>query len=132
MADSKPALGPTEIEVLRYIADRHPVKVADVADHMAQSSGQARTTILTTMERLRKKGHLVRRSISGAYHYSPRLSKQDFLRSLVKSFVDTSLGGSVSPMVSYLAEGGPVSDEELDELKQLVRDLESRKRETGK
>lgn len=128
MADSKAALGPTEIDVLRYIGDHHPIKVADVADFMAQASGQARTTILTTMERLRKKGHLTRRTIGGTFHYSPNVPKQDFLRGLVKTFVDATLGGSVSPVVSFLAESGPVSEKDLNDLKQLVRDLETRQR----
>jgi len=124
MADSKAALGMTEIDVLRYIGDHYPTKVADVAEFMAQASGQARTTILTTMERLRKKGHLTRRQIKGVYHYSPKVPTHDVLCGLVKTFVDTTLGGSVSPFVAYLSENGPVSEQELDQLKQLVRDLE--------
>jgi predicted transcriptional regulator len=128
MADSKAALGPTEIDVLRYIGDHHPIKVADVVEFMAQTSGQARTTILTTMERLRRKGHLTRRRIGGTYHYSPKVAKQEFLRGMVKIFVDTTLGGSVSPVVSYLAESGPVSEADLNDLKQLVRALENQQR----
>lgn len=125
----KHELGKTEIEVLRYIGDHHPIKVADVAEFMAQSSGQARTTILTTMERLREKRHLTRKKVKGVYHYSPRVPKQDLLRGLVQRFVDKTLGGSISPFVAYLSESGPVSDEELESLKQLVRDLEHQKRE---
>lgn len=124
MSEPKPALGATELEVLRFISDHHPIKVAEVADHMAQVSGQARTTVLTTMERLREKAYLTRKKIKGVYHYAPRIPKQDFLRGLVKSFVDNTLGGSVSPFVAYLAENGPVSPSELDELKKLVTDLD--------
>ncbi len=124
MADSKAALGMTEIEVLRYIGDHHPIKVATVAEFMAQASGQARTTILTTMERLREKGHLSRKKLKGVYHYSPKVPTHDLLCGLVKTFVDTTLGGSVSPFVAYLSENGPVSEQELDQLKQLVLDLE--------
>jgi len=132
VSDSKPALGTTEIEVLRFIGDHHPIKVADVAEFMAQASGQARTTILTTMERLREKGHLTRKKLEGVYHYSPQIPKQDFLRGLVKTFVETTLGGSVSPFVSYLSQSGPVSEEELDELKRLVRNLENQYRGSRK
>ena len=120
------------MEVLRYVADHHPIKVADVADFMARTSGQARTTILTTMERLRKKGHLTRRRFEGAFHYSPKVPKQDLLLGLVKTFVDTTLGGSVSPFVAYLSEGGPVSTQDLDQLKQLVHDLEQQKKGSRK
>jgi len=124
MPDPAAALGPTEIEILRYLGDHHPVRVGDVADHFARTSGQARTTILTIMERLRAKGHLTRKRVEGTYHYSPVVPKADLLRGLVKTFVDTTLAGSVAPFVAYLSEGGPVSEEDLDHLKQLVRDLE--------
>src|SRR6185436_16683016 len=118
------ALGSTEIEVLRYLGERAPASVGDVAAHFAQTTGQARTTILTMMERLRKKGYLTRKQIGGVYHYSPKVSQNELLRGLVKKFVATTLGGSVSPFVAYLSEGGSVSEYDLKQLKQLVRDLE--------
>ncbi len=129
MPDPAVSLGSTEIEVLRYLGDHVPLSVGEVADHFLETSGQARTTILTIMERLRKKGYLKRRQIKGVYHYSPKVPKHDLLRGLVKTFVDTTLAGSVSPFVAYLSESGPVSDQDLQQLKQLVRELEqARKR----
>jgi predicted transcriptional regulator len=124
MADPRPALGSTEIEILRYLGDHSPLSVGEVAEYFAQTTGQARTTILTIMERLRKKGYLTRKQVGGVYHYSPKVLKQDFLRGLVKTFVDTTLAGSVSPFVAYLSESGPVSEQDLEQLRRLVRDLE--------
>lgn len=129
MPDPAANLGSTEIEVLRYLGDHAPLSVGEVADHFSETSGQARTTILTIMERLRKKGYLKRKQIKGVYHYSPKVPKHDLLRGLVKTFVDTTLAGSVSPFVAYLSESGPVSEQDLQQLKQLVRELEqARKR----
>lgn len=128
MADPKAPLGSTEIELLRYIGDHHPVSVGAVAGHVAQTTGQARTTVLTIMERLRKKGYLTRRQIKGVYRYSPKIAKHDLLRGLVKNFVDTTLGGSVSPFVAYLSESGPVSQDDLEILKRLVQDVENQRK----
>ena len=129
MPDPTATLGSTEIEVLRYLGDHPALSVGEVADHFAQTSGQARTTILTIMERLRKKGYLVRKRIKGVFQYSPKMESQDLLRGLVKSFVDTTLAGSVSPFVAYLSENGPVSEQDLEQLKQLVRDLEQHRKD---
>ena len=128
MADPKAALGSTEIEILRYIADRHPIRVGEVAEHVAQTTGQARTTVLTIMERLRRKGYLTRKRVAGVYRYSPKIPKHDLLRGLVKNFVDTTLGGSMSPFVAFLSEGGPISEDDLETLKRLVRDVENRRK----
>jgi predicted transcriptional regulator len=124
MADSKATLGSLEIEILRYIGDHYPISVGEVAEHVAQTTGQARTTVLTIMDRLRGKGYLTRKHVGGVYRYSPKIPNQELLRGLVKDFVDTTLGGSVSPFVSFLAEGDPISEDDLNLLKRLVRDLE--------
>ena len=127
MADPKAPLGSTEIEVLRYIGGHHPISVGEVAEHVAQTTGQARTTILTIMERLRQKGHLTRRRSGGVYRYSPKIPTHDLLQGLVRNFVDTTLGGSVSPFVAFLSEGGPISEADLNMLKRVVCDMEKRR-----
>ena len=128
MADPKAALGSTEIEILRYIGDHHPIRVGEVAEHVAQTTGQARTTVLTIMERLRRKGHLTRKRVGGVFRYTPKIPKHDLLRGLVEDFVDKTLGGSVSPFVVYLSESGPISDDDLEMLKRVVRDVEDRRK----
>lgn len=124
MLDRQAPLGSTEIEILRYLGDQPSLSVGEVAEHFATTSGQARTTILTIMERLRKKGYLSRKQIKGVFHYSPKLAKHAFLQGLVKKFVSSTLGGSVSPFVAYLSESGPVSEEDLEQLRTLVKQLE--------
>ena len=128
MADPKAPFGSTEIEILRYIGDHHPISVGDVAEHVAQTTGQARTTVLTIMERLRQKGHLTRRKVGGVYRYSPKMAKQDLLRNLVRNFVDTTLGGSVTPFVAFLSESDSLSEDDLDTLKRLMCDLEGQRK----
>ena len=54
MAKQPKRLGQVQLEVLQYIADRHPVRVSDVSEHFARTAGKARTTILTVMEKLRE------------------------------------------------------------------------------
>lgn len=116
-------VGRAEMEVLRFITEKHPVSVRTVAEHFTETKGLVRTTVLNVMERLRKKGYLVRRQEGGIFQYSPRLAKGELLRNLVRDFVSRSLGGSVSPFVAYLAEEAEMSEEEIAELRKVVREL---------
>jgi predicted transcriptional regulator len=127
MADPKAALGSTEIAILRYVSDHHPITVGEVAEYVAQTTGQARTTVLTIMERLRRKRYLTRKRIDGVFRYAPKIAKNDLLHGLVKDFVDTTLGGSLSPFVTFLSEGGPISNEDFETLKRLVCDLDQQR-----
>jgi BlaI family penicillinase repressor len=120
------SLGRVELDVLRLVAEHHPLTVREAAEKLADTSGQARTTVLTVLERLRKKGYLTRRKAGGVNRYSPRVAMTQLIQSLIGDFVQGVLGGSVSPFVAYLGQQTRLEPEELDELKRLVRELESR------
>jgi BlaI family penicillinase repressor len=127
MAKQPEPLGQAQLEILQYIADHQPIRVSDVAEHFAATAGKARTTILTVMERLRAKGYLTRKKRQGTFHYSLRLRQSEVMSSVVHRFVEKSLGGSVSPFIAYLAESRGLSDSELAKLKDLVKDLDTRR-----
>ena len=121
-------LGKAEWEILRHVIEHHPMTVREMADYAAETQGLARTTILTVMERLRKKRYLSRRKVGGVYQYSPKITLTDILQGMIKQFVDHTLQGAMSPFFAYLSKSGNVSDKELEELKQLVDDLEKHRK----
>ena len=117
------SLGKVELELLQAVDQLQPVSVRALADHLAESSGQARTTVLTMLERLRRKGFVSRRKIKGINHYYPRVAITDVLPRVVSEFVREMLGGAVSPVVAYLQDK-KLEPEELAKLKNLVEELE--------
>ncbi len=128
MARGKASLGKAELEILRYVAEHHPISAREVAEHAARTRGLARTTVLTVLERLRKKGFLVRKEVKGLYQYRPKLARNALLKNLTRDFVREALGGSLSPVIACLAEAEDVSDEQLDKLKRLVEELDTRRK----
>jgi predicted transcriptional regulator len=123
----KPTLGEQELQVLRYVAERAPVTAREVAERFGEERSVARTTVLTVLERLRKKAYVTRKRREGVYHYSPRVPQAEVVHDLVRHFIEKTLGGSVSPVVAYLATTRQVSDQELAELVQLVDELRATK-----
>jgi predicted transcriptional regulator len=126
---ASPKVGQEELAVLRYVQKRAPVTVREVSDYFALL-GKARTTVSTVMERLRAKGLLTREKISGSYRYSPCVESTTMLRSLVDEFVEKVLGGSISPFVTYMAEATEISDEDVKQLKQMVQELDKKRRDS--
>lgn len=123
-----PPIGDQELAVLQFVTDHEkPVTVREVTQEWGEKRDPplARTTILTMMERLRKKNLLVRaKSPDGAtFQYSPSLEKSVLMRGLVQDFVDKTLGGSVSPFVAYLADAKDLSRTEIEELRHLIDTL---------
>jgi predicted transcriptional regulator len=119
----RPTLGEQEAAVLRFIAENAPVPARDVVEKFAGEQELARSTILTKIERLRKKGYLVRKRQRGVFFYSPRVPQAEVLGGLVRDFVEKTLGGSVSPFVSYLMETRELSEDEVAVLRRLAREI---------
>jgi predicted transcriptional regulator len=122
------AVGDQELAVLRYVAEHGPATVGEVAERYGEAQGLARSTILTVMERLRAKGHLTRRKVDGVFQYASRVPKAELLRGVVGDFVQRALAGSLSPFAAYLAQAETVSDEELEQLQDVVRRLQQRRK----
>src|SRR6266511_1884802 len=93
-----PTLGEQEMEVLRFVTEHAPATAAMVVEQFGEERGLARTTILTVIERLRRKGYLTRKRRQGVFHYSPRLSQSEVLQGLVHRFVETTLDGQLAPV----------------------------------
>jgi predicted transcriptional regulator len=125
MARSRKTVGEKELQLLRYIADHQPATVREVADHAAATTGLARTTVLTVMERLRAKGFLRRRKARGVYRYECTVPRAELMRDLVGDFVDRVLDGSLGPFVAYLSESERLSEAELETLRALVAAAEA-------
>jgi len=126
MPPSEESLGQLEREVLQFIAGQSAQTVREVADHFATASGQARTTILTVMERLRGKGYLKRKKVEDVHRYSATVSKEALLDRLVGRFVEDVLGGTVSPFLAYLSRSESLTEAETRKLNELIERIESR------
>jgi predicted transcriptional regulator len=126
---TKRTLGDEELKLLRFVAEHGPLSVGEVADQFGASEGLARSTVLTMMERLRKKRYLKRRRDGGVFRYVSPLPYAELLKGIVQTFVDTALAGSLSPFVAYLAGSSKLSRDEVAQLERLAARLEEREKE---
>ena len=123
-SERRKSLSELELNLLRYLAARQAMSVREVAEGFGADHGYARTTILTVMERLRTKNYVTREKLDGIFLYSSALSQGELMRGVIQKFVSKALGGSVSPLVAYLAEEQELSDVEIAELRKLVDGLD--------
>lgn len=120
-------IGDQELALLQYL-DAHPQwSVAEAVAGFGEPRGLARSTVLTMMERLRRKGFLSRQLVDGVYRYGSATPPSEVLQGAVARFVQNTLSGSVQPFVAWMARRSSVSDEELKQLEALVADLRDRR-----
>lgn len=124
---SRPSLGNQESELLRYIAEQGPLTVGEVAEGYGKPRGLARSTVVTVMERLRKKGYLTRQrdAVDGVFRYASSAPSGELVGGLIQQFVQKTLGGSLTPFVAYFARSEQLSGEERAQLERIVARLEA-------
>ena len=115
--------GPLEIRVLEALWSRDTP--ACVRDIQPQFPGVAYTTLMTTLDRLFRKGILEREKNGRAFYYCPTGSQQQLISQLAGSTFATLLPGdaaSVRPIMSMFVDTVGQRDHALlDELEELVR-----------
>jgi predicted transcriptional regulator len=87
-----PVLGPLEIDVMEVLWASGESSVRDVVQKLDRNL--AYTTIMTTLDRLFKKGMLDRHKSERAFLYAPRLSSQEWERQRAGDLVADLLAGS--------------------------------------
>ena len=128
MTRPESTIGEQEMALLRHIANRGMTTVGEAADEFGAERGLARSTVLTMMERLRRKGHLTRKMSDGVYRYRALSSSADLLKGAVQRFVERHLEGSVSPFLAYLSDTADLSERERRELEKIVARLDAAQR----
>lgn len=117
--------GPLEIQVLEAIwRERRPSTVRDL--HVA-FPGFAYTTLMTTLDRLHKKGVLLRTKVGRAFVYEPRFTRSEMELRLaarsIQDFLVTARGtGAMEPLLSCFVDA--VSERDrllLDDLERLLK-----------
>ena len=115
--------GPLELRVLEVLWSRTaPVCVRDI---QPQFPGVAYTTLMTTLDRLFRKGTLRREKSGRAFYYAPQATQEQLLSDLAGSAFATLLPGdaaSARPILSMFVDTVGERDHALlDELEELVR-----------
>jgi len=130
-SSSAPQLGPLEQLLLREIWARGNATVRELLDD--GKLRQAYTTVMTTMDRLYKKGLLDRAAEGRAFRYTPRLTPQELQRGAALDGIRQLLGSddtSALPL-SYLVEAISAHDAQLLDELQLLIDKKRRELKTG-
>ena len=81
----------------------------------------AYTTVMTMMQVLERKGHLVKQQDDKAHVYTPAEPQQKVIGTMVRDFVTRVFDGSAQPLLMHLLEDEQITEEDLKRLRKLVK-----------
>ena len=119
-------MGLTEAEwqVMEYLWTSAPRTGREIIDALGKTTGWSRSTTLTLLRRLEDKGAVSAVSEGGMKHYRPQVAREDAAVQETEHLLERVYQGSVSLMVSSLAKKQTLSQEEIDKLYAILREME--------
>ena len=115
-------LGELESAVMETLWTKPQQTVIDVEERLRSKRDIAHTTVLTTLDRMHRKGYLTRDKQAKAFVYSPRYTRNDFERMMAQQVLGALMGHSAETTLSTFVD--LISDDPgaLDQLEAKIRE----------
>lgn len=109
-----------ESQVLQYLWDKGSATAADVVENLADIHGWTEATIKTLLNRLKTKGAISARADGRRFVYSPSLARDEWLIEESTGLLNRLFEGRLAPLVSHFSSHGKLTDQDLQELRELI------------
>lgn len=117
-------LAPAEWNIMECLWERAPQTGRELTEQLEAGMGWSRSTTLTLLRRLEDKGAVSAVSEGGMKHYRPQVAREDAAVQETEHLLERVYQGSVSLLVSSLVKKQTLSQEEIDKLYAILREME--------
>ena len=134
MADPpRPAMSDAEREVLKILWAHGDKTVREVLDLLAaQGLCWSRSTVITLLQRLEKKGYVDSDRSQFAFVFRPLVSRAEVMHSRMTDLAGELCDGETLPLVLAFAERHRFSPEELTRFRDMIEKLEAKGGKRGR
>ena len=121
------ALGELEERLMTILWDESPLSVRDVCVRVKRSK-LAYTTVMTTLDRLHKKGLLARTKDGNAFLYMPAIDRAEYQRRVVEAALGPMFEEGAAPVLAAFVDvAAKVDGSNLAKLERLIAEHKRRK-----
>lgn len=120
----RPPLSKAELEVARVLWELGEGTVGAVFDAISEEREIEYATLQTYIRRLEAKGYIKSQRVGRTKLYRPKVRPQKVIRETVDDLMYLLFDGEPIPMVRHLVNERNLTEEDLAELKRIVRELE--------
>ena len=115
----------SELEILKVLWKEGPSSVRKVNEILSKEKEIGYTTTLKFMQLMHEKGLLDRDTSQRSHIYAPLVKEKDTKGSLLNNFMNAAFEGSASQLILQALGNNKMSDDELLEIKELIKKLEN-------
>lgn len=115
--DKKIAVSDAELEILEVLwSAEKPLNAGEIRSLLNENKSWERTTVLTLINRLVKKG-VVKQEKREVFYYLPCISREEYVKQETKSFVNKFFKGSSRNLAAALVNNESLTKEDIEELR---------------
>lgn len=119
-----------ELKVMQVLWEHGEMKPAEIQDLYPEPIKNAAMRSYLTI--LVEKGHITRRQVGKAYFYKAKTLQNRVFHSMLKELVDTFCGGSKKQLLLSLVKSEKLSEEQLQELKEVAEQAPAKETKESK
>lgn len=110
-----------EEQIMQVLWKLRKAFVKDIIEKLPEPR-PAYNTVSTIIRILEKKGVVSHRAYGKTYEYFPLISRDEYKKKFLKSFIKRYFGDSFQEMVSFFASDRDISLQELEEIRRLLEE----------
>jgi predicted transcriptional regulator len=119
----------TELAVLQLLWDGGASTIRQLTDHLYPGGGTAQyATVQKLLDRLEVKGHVRRERTPSAHTFTAAVARDVLIGRRLQDVAEKLCGGSLTPLLTHLVRARKLNDQERQELRDLIDELEQRDR----
>ena len=127
MKDSELTLTHGEWNLMECLWEKSPRTGREAVEYLEQSVGWSRSTTLTLLRRMTEKGIIHCGEADGVKVYSPLIRREEAVVRETDHFLSRVYKGSLAMMVNAVTHRQELSQDEIDELYEILRRAEEGK-----
>lgn len=122
------SLSNSEWHIMENLWEESPKTATQLIKAMEEETGWAKSTTKTVLKRMEQKGCIAYREGERAREYYPLLKRDEVVESETSSFINRIYNGSLGLMVNTLVKKQEISDQEMEELYQIIKEARKKKK----
>ena len=118
-----------EWKLMNLLWEQAPRTLGEMVEAMKEDTGWSKSTIYVMLKRMLEKGTVEMREEDGLQKYYPVLNREETAREESRNFLFKVYKGSLSMMVASLVGQDSLSEQDIAELQNILKEAEKKRSE---
>ena len=115
-----PQISEAEFQVMKIVWEHAPVSTNQVTEYLVRTTKWSPKTIQTMLKRLVQKKALTYDKEGRVFIYTPLIGQEDYVNQESRHFLQRFYNGNLVSMMTVFLDMEELSQQEVDELKELL------------